>query len=348
MRAAPEPVHLIGLDANEFHLQRAIADEKYLVPRAAHPTYLRVLENIVEETQPDLVWVQHEDEITAVALAGSSFRGRTFLPEAGTITLCQDKMASYRAWEKYGVPAPRSIMIESLEDLARAFIEIGPHLWLRAVKGVAGRGSLPVDDLERAIGWIDFHNGWGKFMAAERMPGDRVSCEYIWKDGDILAAQCKRHLFWDFSNLAPSGVSGISGAQEFIRDPAMVDLGIRAILAVDGAPHGVFGVDTIYDSRGRLRVTEVNAGRFLSGGAIQIQIPNFNLPFLMLKAALDEPLPSSLPTVDALPAGLVLTQGIGVEPVVTTMEEVKAYRQQLESRTVEAEGRVSGLVKSDR
>jgi len=348
LRAAPEPTHLIGVDSNEFHLHRAVADERYLVPRAAHPTYLAILQSIVEETRPDLVWVQHEDEILAVARDPGRIRARTFLPDARTIAACQDKMTSSKTWERSGVPTPRSMMMNGPEDVALAFGEIGPHLWLRAVKGVAGSGSLPADDVEKAATWIDLHKGWGRFMAAERMTGESVSCEYVWKRGRLLAAQCKKRLFWEFPNLTLSGISGVCGAHEFVSNPTAVDLGVQAIQTVDPEPNGAFGVDMIYDGEGCLKVTEVNAGRFFSGGSLHLQVPGFNLPYLALRAALDEPLPRDLPHVDSLPAGIVVIQGVSVEPIVTTTSAVREYRREMEARMSRAGNTTSNLANSGR
>lgn len=46
LRLAPEPFHLVGTDANPYHLQRAEADARYLVPRFDDPDYLPVLRSI--------------------------------------------------------------------------------------------------------------------------------------------------------------------------------------------------------------------------------------------------------------------------------------------------------------
>jgi len=71
------------------------------------------------------------------------------------------------------------MLIRADDDLRQAFLELGDELWLRAIKGTAGQGSLPVSDFHFAKDWIDFHHGSGQFMAAERLTSRSVSWESI-------------------------------------------------------------------------------------------------------------------------------------------------------------------------
>ena len=278
LRAALEPFHLIGVDANPVHVHRAVTDEKYLVPRADQENFLPALRSVIEDTRPDLIWPQHEGEIATLSRVAPLVGARTFLPSPETIALCQDKMGSYRRLHDAGLPVPLSMPMDSEDDLRRAFQELGPSLWLRATHGVAGRGSLPVSDYDTAKKWISFHRGWGRFMAAQRMTERTVTWESIWRDGRLIAAQTKTRLFWEFSNLTPSGVTGIAGAHKFVRDPLVDQIGPTAVKALDATATGIFGVDMVYDREGVPRITEVNAGRFQSGGAIHVPREGFNLP----------------------------------------------------------------------
>ena len=57
LKAAPEPLHLIGVDSNKFMLQRAETDENYLVPRANDSDYIPCLRSIIDETGTDFLFV---------------------------------------------------------------------------------------------------------------------------------------------------------------------------------------------------------------------------------------------------------------------------------------------------
>lgn len=332
LKAAPEPIHTIGIDSDEYHLQRAATDEKYLIPRAGQEDFLAVLLDVIDGTRPDLVWLQHEAEIRLVAEHGHRLPARAFLPPAATIELAQDKMGCYHRLKAAGIPVPMSLFIQSPQDLHRAFEVIGSSLWIRAIRGTAGQGSLPVDTYEMARKWIDLHTGWGRFMAAERMTKESGTWESVWRRGELIAAQGRRRMKWEFPHLTMSGVTGITGVSRYVADPAMDDVALRAVRALDAQPHGIFSVDMAWDERGTPRVTEINGGRFLSGGAIAGPVEVINLPYLAVLAAMEEPIPADLPLLNKMPTDYVILRGVDLEPRAVPITEVERYRVGLEAR----------------
>jgi hypothetical protein len=325
LKSAPEPIHVIGIDSDKYHIQRAIADEIHLVPRAKDEDYIPVVREIVREIGADFLWVQHEAEIAVVSEQAANLGVKTFLPKWDTVIICQDKMATYDLMSKAGVVVPPSIFLSSPEDLRRAFREIGQPLWLRAIHGAGGRGSLPVTDEESAFRWIDMQQGWGRFMAAKRLQDSTASWECIWRNGKPLVAQGRRRLYWEFSHLTPSGVTGVGGAFQWISDPAVDEMGLRAIKAIDPEPNGVFSVDMVYDERGRPNVTEINVGRFMSGGAIHYNRDmKINFPYLAVQAGLDELRHLQEPIMNPLPQGVVLIHGMDTEPVLVPVEKIES------------------------
>lgn len=332
LKAAPEPFYLIGVDAGKFSLQRAKTDEKYLIPRANDDAFLPVLKAIIDETQPDLLWVQHDAEIAVVSKIAYSLSVPTFLPQADTVAVCQDKMASYHRLHEARVPVPESRLICTEDDLRQAFRELGDEVWLRAIKGTAGNGSLPVSDFHFAKDWIDFHHGWGQFMAAERLTQRSVSWESIWREGQLIAAQGANHLYWEFPGLTLSGVSGVIGASQFMANPVVDETAARAITAVTKKPHGVFTVDMSYDAQGIPKVTEINIGRFMSGGVICCVAPGINAPYLAVQVALGEEPVKEVPLFNLVPQDTVLTHGVDMEPVLWNIQQMEGYAQALQRR----------------
>jgi carbamoyl-phosphate synthase large subunit len=334
LRASGEKFRIIGVDSDEFHIQRAEADERHLVPRANDPAFLPVLRRLIKETEPDVLWVQHEGEIALVSRAAEEGLGvRTLLPDAEAVALCQDKMASYSRWKAAGLPVPESILLNGPNDLRSAFGELGPSLWLRSVRGAGGKGSLPVDDYGKAWRWIEFHQGWGSFVAAERMTESSVAWECLWHEGDLIAGQGRLRMYWELANLTPSGVTGITGAERFIADPAIDDLAIRAIRSVDPVPHGAYNVDLSFDQCGRPRITEVNIGRFGSSGPIHFPVPGFNLPLMAVHCALGRRPDGPLPILNRLPGDVYQVHGVGTDPVIAPVGEVQRLRRELQQRT---------------
>lgn len=333
LKAAPESIHLIGVDAQPFSLQRAVTDEKHLVPMASDEGYLQVLRDLVAQRRPDLLLVLNEHEMAVVAPSLDRLGAPAFMPQPDVIALCQDKMASYERWKAEGIPVPESMMVRSQEDLRAAFDRLGARLWLRKIRGVGGSGAFATSQWETAKGWIDAHQGWGEFMAAEPLAGETVTWECIWNAGELVAAQGRKRLSTEFANLTPSGITGVGGAHEWVSDPAVDKLAQRAIKSAAREPHGLFTVDMTYDHARVLKVTEVNAGRLnYCGSVIHMFSQGVNLPYLAVQVAMGRRPKAQTPLLNPLPQDLILIHGIDIEPLVLSREAVLRKVLALEQR----------------
>lgn len=331
LKQSPDFFHTIGFDTNPYNLQRAETDEKYLVPSVKSSEYLPVILDIIHATKPDLIHVQISAEMIEISKIRNQLPCRTFLPDHNTIIICEDKFLSYRCWEDAGIKVPQTMMIGSPEDLKVAFEKFGPKLWLRFTSGSAGRGALPTTDFDEAKLWIDFRKGWGAFSASECLEEQTITWQSIWKDGELIVAQGRKRLYWEFANRAPSGVTGITGTGVTVSDPVVDEIALRAIRAIDKKPHGVFGVDLTYDKNGVPNPTEINIGRFFTTHQFFTQA-GLNMPYIFAQAGLDLPLPFIANRVNPLTSGLAWIRGMDVLPVLTTVEQVENSVKALETR----------------
>jgi carbamoyl-phosphate synthase large subunit len=331
LRAAPEPFHVIGFDTNPYNLQRAETDERYLVPPVSDPEYLPIVLDILRETKPDLLHVQISAEMIALSGLRDRLPCRTFLPRHETVLACEDKYASYVVWEKAGLKVPSTLPIHRPQDLTAAFEKLGPTLWLRFTSGSAGRGALPTSNLDEARLWIDSHGGWGKFTAAERLEAQTITWQSLWKGGELVVAQGRKRLYWEFANRAPSGVTGITGTGITVADPVVDEVALRAIRAIDPAPNGIFGVDLTYDKDGVPNPTEINIGRFFTTHQF-FTAAGLNMPYLFVKCGLDEPLPTVPRRINPLASGLAWIRGMDIEPILTTEAQIEAPVAELAAR----------------
>ncbi len=335
LRESPERFHLIGLDCSKHYLQRAETDESHLVPEADDPDYLELLCGLVAETGAELIHCQPDQEIAVVSKHRDRLRelgARTFLPADRTIEICQDKLASFLCWQEAGLQVPLTRRIDTSEDLGRAFAELGPELWLRAVVSPGGgKGSLRTDDPAMARAWLDFNRGWGRFNAAESLESDSVTWTALYKDGELVVAQGRQRLYWEFGNRAVSGVTGLTGTGVTVSDPQLDDLGQRAVAAVDPRPEGIFAVDFTYD-RGRVpNPTEINIGRFFTTRLFFTRA-GLNLPYLFVKLAFDEPYPTPERRFNPLPPGLAWVRGMDFLPVLTDVDTIERSAADLAER----------------
>ena len=329
LRAAPEPVHLTGTDADPYCLLRAGTDTCHLVPPAGDPAYLDVLNAIVEREDVGLVHAQNDAEVAFLSEHRDQVAARLFLPARETVRACQDKFRSYESWMAAGLPVPETVMLRSEEDLQAAFERFGGALWLRATSGAGGRGALAVQDYDTARSWLEFQKGWGSFTAAELLEPDSITWMSVWRDGELVVAQGRKRLYWELSRISPSGVTGVTGAGVTITDPALDELAEAAVLAIDPHPDGLFGVDLTYDRAGVPNPTEINVGRFFTTHQFFTAL-GVNLPYAYLKLAFGEPPPPFPRRRNPAPEGMVWIRGVDFEPVLAPTAEIDRHRAALE------------------
>jgi predicted ATP-grasp superfamily ATP-dependent carboligase len=326
-----EDWHFIGVDADAYCLQRAETEEKHLIPYSNDPDYLPVLQDLIRESGATFIHAQNDVEVEYLSAHRGELGCRVFLPDHATVRICVDKFLSFERWKEAGLVVPETMMIADEADLQKAFATFGPRIWLRAVRGAFGKGSLPTEDYAQAKAWLDFQKGWGTFSAAACLEPQSVTWQSIWRDGELQCAQGRKRLYWEFANRAPSGITGITGTGLTISDPVLDDLAVRTIRSVDPKPHGIFSVDMTYDRDGVPNPTEINIGRFFTTHLF-FSAAGLNMPFMYVKMAYGEPVDIPAPAVNPLPEGLLWIRGMDREPVLTTVQAVEKDEQELERR----------------
>jgi hypothetical protein len=327
--ATNEEFHLIGVDADKYYLQRAETDEQYLIPPCSDPQYIPLLNRIIKDTGAELIFAQPDVEIDYISMHRDEIGCRVFLPAQETVTICQNKYLSFEKWKEAGLVVPDTMMIANEDDLKKAFDRFGPKIWIRAVQGAFGKGSLPTDNYDQAKAWLDFQRGWGTFSAAVCLQQESITWQSIWNNGELVVAQGRKRLYWEFANRAPSGITGLTGTGVTISDPVLDDLAVRTIHAIDKKPHGIFSVDMTYDVRGLPNPTEINIGRFFTTHLFFSQA-GLNMPYIFVKLAYGEELPPIPKKINPLPEGLAWVRGMDIEPVLTTIDKVEEEVRNLE------------------
>ncbi len=325
LRQVPEKFYIVGTDADKYNIQRSEADKNYLIPKPSNPKFLAVLKNIIKKESIQFLHVQISGEVLTISKLREELLElgvRTFLPKHETIEKCENKMTTNQIWQAAGIKVPQAMMINNLKDLKKAFIKLGPKVWLREIRGSAGRGSFPTDDLETGKKWIDFRKGWGIFQAAECLEEQTIVWQSIWSSGKLVVAQGRKRLYWEFANRAPSGVTGITGTGITVSDKMLDQIGQKAILAVDSQPSGVFGVDMTFDKDGIPNPTEINSARFMTTHQF-FTAAGLNMPYILVKLAFGEKPPLIKRKLNPLPNNLAWVRGMDVLPKLTTVREIE-------------------------
>lgn len=331
LRKSPEKFHLIGVDSNKYQLLTAETDECYLVPRASDRDYIAVLRDLIEETRAELLLAQADVEIAVISRHREELGVKTFLPTRATIELCQDKHLSFERWQAAGLPVPETRLLHDETDLRSAVADFG-DTWLRAADGADGGNSFHTSDFEQARMWVESHDGWGTFTAARYLSSRSVTWQSIWHEGELIVAQGREHLHWDFADQAPSGVTSIAGAGITIRDRHVDETAQHAILAIDEKPHGIFTVDMTRDSTGVPNPTEISIGRFFAT-ILFFTFSGLNMPYVYTKLAFGEKPDVAEPHLNPLEPGLLWVRGMGSEPILARVWQADLAERALRERS---------------
>jgi len=337
LRMAPEKFYLIGVDCDKYYLQRAETDERYLVPAAREKDYVTVLNKVIEKTKAEFLHVQNDVELYYISKLRDKLKIKTFLPGHETVEKCQNKLESYKCWRDAGLRQPVTFSIKNPQDLKDAFEKIKGEVWIREIGGAGGRGSLKTDSFEVARTWIDFRKGWGVYTAAECLKEQSTTWLSVWKDGELIVAQERKRLYWELGKLAPSGISGATGTGVTVADPVVNDIAQKAILAIDKKPNGIFGVDLTYSGDSIPNPTEINIGRFFTTHHF-FAAAGLNIAYIFVKLAYGEKLPEIPQKINPLKPGLAWIRGIDFLPVMTTLEEIDRYEEDLKKLRQEISG----------
>lgn len=329
LRESSRDDYLIGTSCIATDLFLANVNEKYVVPPAVSADYQERILKLLRKVKPDFLHLQNDYEVRAISRLRDRVEDigiKLYLPNKKTVENCIDKQASYSIWKAAGVTVPETMLMKNENDLKHAFDRLGKTIWIRAVEGAAGRGSLPTDNYDFAKIWIDRFNGWGEFTASELLTEKTVTWLSIWHDGELVVAQSRRRRSWSFGNRTLSGVTGITGVGVTCSDQIVDKVALDAIMAIDSKPHGIFAVDMTYDNDGFPNPTEINIGRFFTTHYFFTKA-GLNMPEIYCNIALEGKFPALERRINPLPDGLVWIRGMDVEPVLTTVEELEKIEQ---------------------
>lgn len=310
LRLASEPFYVVGTDTSKFHLELAPVDARYLLPRADDPSYLDELNAVVRAEKVEVVHPQPEQEVLLLARNRDRVAAATFLPEADTVALCQDKAAFAARMTEAGLPAPRFARVESEDALGEAtasILEERERAWIRAVKGAGARASLPVSSPEQAVAWARYWielRGFAisDFMVSEFLPGREFAFQSVWRDGELVTSAARERLEYVFGHLMPSGQSSSPSVARTVHREDVNALASEAVRAVDPRATGVFCVDLKEDESGRPLVTEINAGRFFTTSNFLAEA-GANMPYEYVRLAYGEDV-DGVARYDAVEEGL--------------------------------------------
>jgi hypothetical protein len=307
---------IIGLECNKYHIHLAKGfDKKYLVPDSSDPGYVTMLNRIIETEGIEFLHPQPDREVGILSAKRRQIQARMMLPNDEVVQLCHDKFRLIEKLHQVGIPAARSFLIKDPRDLETAMNEIGPKIWVRAIRGAAGRGSLPVEKIDHGQMWIDYWKGWGAFAAEEYLPGKSFGWQAVYKEGKLAGSMAYERIEYVMQNVAPSGVTGGPAICRYTDSDEVHRMGRLTVESVDPCPTGIYGVDLKENAAGVPCVTEINVGRFYSPCLI-FAGAGYNLVQLFFELALNKIEVGHYPIRAKTPKDRYWLRGLDVAPTV--------------------------------
>lgn len=329
--------HIIGADTNIFRLEYATADERFIFPEIEvdKEGFWRSLLRLISEKKPDFIYAADTGpELEILSERRAEIEIPFFLPPKDAVHVYEDKWLSYQYFKSAGITVPETVLVKSESDIDGAIEKFG-SIWLRATKGSGGRGALPTNNPAMAKAWLDRHEGWGQFTAAEVLTKRMATWIGLWKDGELIVCQGRNRLHWEYGSLSPAGVTGITGAQSTSSDKIVHDVSLAAIKAVPYKPNGIVSVDVTYDKNGIPNPTEIQASRFYSS-IFFLAKAGLNLPDLYVQTGITGKVPMLDKREHPLPDDLVWLKAVDCMPQLTTFEELarkeKIYRSAFDGK----------------
>jgi len=318
--AAPEPVFLAGTEASEYYIHLALTHVTELVPRcSAEGAYVDAIADICRRHSIDLVMPNSSLEMMVLTRNRDRIPAPMKVPSVTTQEISASKWLTWNTWKRDGIPVPATMLIETREDVIAAFDSMPTRpIWFRGA-GIPGRGiggaALPCRKPAEAEGWIEFHDGWGSFIASEYLPGDNLTFLGVFDRGRLVASQGRKRDAYVIPHVSPSGITGAPAVCHTVSRNDINELGPRCVRSIDPGFDGVAFVDFKCDADGSPRPTEINAGRFGTTNHFYTAA-GFNFPWLMVRLALGRPVPEKLPVFNVLPDDLYWVRTLDAGPAL--------------------------------
>jgi predicted ATP-grasp superfamily ATP-dependent carboligase len=329
LRRSEHSYWLVGADAFPLRLHLSACDERIRLPDARDPSYPEQLAAATRRWHCDIVHPQADADVLAVGRVRDSVPAATYLPPQHTLELATDKLALADRLRAVSVPVPEAARCDALDDVAPATEKLlASHecVWVRARTGAGARASLPVRSGSEAEAWVRWwvdERGLSSsdFMLSEFLPGREFAYQSVWQDGELVAGQARQRIEYLYGHLTPSGQTSTPAIARTVRIPAIDDIAMQGIRALDPAPRGVYCVDLKEAADGEPKVTEINAGRFFTTSNF-FAAAGLNMPDLLMRCALGErparcgssPLDADLYWVRMVDMGYVLVPGDELDP----------------------------------
>ncbi len=351
-----QDLKVVGLCSHPIRMQLCKNDITFVAKE--HDGDLEQVVKSVEQKLGESVHLVYETKSAPHMLQVSQLRDRVpvFLPPHKMVEIFEDKYLTYKHLVNKGFPVPKTHLIKTPADIEAAFKDIAKSVvWVRDTQGQAGFGAFTATSMQQVVEQITQRNGWGHHTIAEKLPidavhkwEDRLSSNFLpgemvtwiafYNEGQLVASQARKRLYWEHSDLTTSGVTGYSGANMTVSRGDVNDLSDAIVRSFDWKPHGAMGADYVVDETGQIKLTEIQASRFFTSTQ-PLALLGLNFPKLYVDAFRGSSVCKEL--VNPCPEGMLYIQRFGSESMMV-------HRDTILSELTAGTSRPKQSVQSDR
>ncbi len=322
---------IIGCDVEKkavgFFME-GLLNEYYISPSCTSAEYFPWIEKLVAEKSIDYAFVQPESEIVEW---GDYYEKHGKFPcpvFMGCKTLSEslrDKsiMADLLNGTEF-IPKTIKVTQENprFEDVEN---KIGFPCWIRATEGTGGLGSLRLDDISSYKSWLFINAEIPEFTVSEFLTGRHLANEMLYYNGEYVKGAALECVEYVMANTAPSRVTGNTHFGRFLNEDKINEFCDRCIKYLEKklnvAAHGILSFDLKEDSKGNIKVTEVNI-RHMAYAGVMAHV-GFNLIEDTIKILED----GNCDRIERAPfyhysKPYVFLRDVDIEPIVLESEEI--------------------------
>jgi carbamoyl-phosphate synthase large subunit len=297
-----EKFFIVGTDYNIYYVEFPEVDVRFRTLRHIDENFIPTLTKLIKEYALEFLHPHPSSEAKIISENRSIFEKlgvKLYIPRPEDIM--PSKFYVYEKLNSSKIPVPKTMRVESMNDIDEAFREFGSPLWIRAITGAGGRLSLKINSSEEAKLWVKLNVIQGRikeneFIIQEYLPGRDIAFDSLWFNGKLVTSYARERLEYPFKHISLTGITGTPLVARTIHDDEVNSIGIAAVKALNPNPHGFYSVDLKEDLNGKPNVTEVD-GKWhttapLWGYAFAkvYNKPECNIAYTYVKLGLDEKL----------------------------------------------------------
>lgn len=259
---------IIGCDVEKKAVgffMKGLVDEYYICPYCNDAIYFPWIEKLVREKHIDYAFVQPEAEIVEW---GQYYEDHGQYPTPvfmGSKTLSEslrDKSIMAKLLEGTDF-IPKTIKVTQnnprFDDVKNI---IGFPCWIRATEGTGGLGSLRLDDIYSYKSWLFINSKISEFTVSEFLSGRHLANQMLYYNGEYVKGAALECVEYVMANSAPSHVTGNTHFGRFLNENRINKFCDNCIKYLERKmniqAHGILSFDLKEDSRGAMKVTEIN------------------------------------------------------------------------------------------